>query len=401
MIILVLNCGSSSIKYQLIDMKSANDPVLMAKGLVERIGLPDAIFTHKPEGREKYEAVFPIPDHTVGINKLLELLVDERYGVLKSLDQLDAVGNRVAHGGEYFPDSAVVNDDVIAKIESCFELAPLHNPANMKGIMAVRTLLPNVPQVCNFDTSFHATIPAKNFLYALPYRYYEQDRVRKYGFHGTSHRYVAQKACAELGMDYAKSKIITCHIGNGASITAILNGRSFDTSMGFTPVDGLVMGTRCGEVDPGAILYIMDKEGLGTADARNMINKESGILGVSGISFDMRDIEAGVKAGNERAIVGFDMYNERIKKYVGGYAAKMGGVDLIVFTGGVGENGPETRAAVCSDMEFMGVVFDRAANNGVRGKDKVLSAPDSRVKVMVCTTNEELVIAQDTFRLLS
>ena len=400
MIILVLNCGSSSIKYQLIDMKSANDNTLMAKGLVERIGLEDAIFTHKPEGREKYEAVFPIPDHTAGINKLLELLVDEKYGVLKSLEELDAVGNRVAHGGEYFSDSAVVNDDVLHKIESCFELAPLHNPANMKGIMAVKKLLPNVPQVCNFDTSFHHTLPAKNYLYALPYKYYEQDRVRKYGFHGTSHRYVAQKACDILGMDYTKSKIVTCHIGNGASITAIMNGKSLDTSMGFTPVDGLVMGTRCGEIDPGAVLYIMEKEGLNFGQARDLINKKSGILGVSGISFDMRDIEDGVKEGNERAIIGFDMYNERIKKYVGGYAAKMGGVDLVVFTGGVGENSPTTREQVCAGLEFMGIEFDRAANDGVRGKDKVLSTPGSRVKVMVCATNEELVIAQDTFRLV-
>ena len=400
MIILVLNCGSSSIKYQLIDMKSPTENTLMAKGLVERIGLDDAIFTHKPEGKEKYEAVFPIPDHTVGINKLLELLVDEKYGVLKSLDQLDAVGNRVAHGGEYFPDSAVVNDDVLKKIESCFELAPLHNPANMKGIMAIKKLLPNIPQVCNFDTSFHHTMPAKNFLYALPYKYYEQDRVRKYGFHGTSHRYVAQKACGILGMDYAKSKIITCHIGNGASVTAILNGRSLDTSMGFTPVDGLVMGTRTGEIDPGAILYIMEKENLNFGDVRDLINKKSGVLGISGISFDMRDIEGGAKEGNERAQIALDMYNERIKKYVGGYAAKMGGVDLIVFTGGVGENSPLMRESVCTNMEFMGIVFDKKANDGVRGKDVVLSAPESKVKVMAITTNEELVIAQDVFRLV-
>ena len=400
MIILVLNCGSSSIKYQLIDMKSKDDHTLMAKGLVERIGLEDSIFTHKPEGKEKYEAVFPIPDHTVGINKLLELLVDEKYGVIKSLDELDAVGNRVAHGGEYFPDSAVVNEDVIKKIESCFELAPLHNPANMKGIMAIKKLLPNIPQVCNFDTSFHHTLPAKNYLYALPYKYYEEDRVRKYGFHGTSHRFVAQKACAILGMDYNTAKIITCHIGNGASITAIRNGKSLDTSMGFTPVDGLVMGTRCGDVDPGAILYIMEKENLNFGQVRDLINKKSGVYGVSGISFDMRDIEAGVKDGKERAVIAFDMYNERIKKYVGGYAAKMGGVDLLVFTGGVGENSPSTREAVCAGMEFMGIVFDKAANDGVRGKDKVLSAPESKVTVMAITTDEELVIAQDVFRLV-
>ncbi len=400
MIILVLNCGSSSIKYQVIDMHSVEDNTLLAKGLVERIGLQDAVLTHKPEGRDKFEATLPIPDHTVGINKVLEILIDPKHGVLKSLDKLDAVGNRVAHGGEYFSDSAIVDDNVIAKIESCFELAPLHNPANMKGIAAVRELMPALPQVATFDTSFHHTIPAKNYLYALPYSYYEEDRVRKYGFHGTSHSFVAKRACAMTGLDIAKSKVITCHIGNGASITAILNGKSLDTSMGFTPVDGLVMGTRCGEVDPGAILYIGEKKGLDYAGLRNMINKDAGVLGVSGLSFDMRDIEKGVAEGNERATVAFDMYNERIRKFVGGYAAKMGGVDLIVFTGGVGENGPTTRESVCEGLEFMGVEFDNEANAGVRGKDKVLSKTSSRVKVAVVTTNEELVIAQDTYRLV-
>ncbi len=401
MIILVLNCGSSSIKYQVIDMHTPEENTLLAKGLVERIGLHDAVVSHKPEGGEKFEATMPVADHTVGINKVLELLVDPKYGVLKSLDELDAVGNRVAHGGEYFSDSALVDDDVIAKIGECFELAPLHNPANLKGIMAVRELMPALPQVATFDTSFHHTIPAKNYLYAIPYKYYEHDRVRKYGFHGTSHSFVAKRACDMTGLDFNASKIVTCHIGNGASVTAIMNGKSFDTSMGFTPVDGLVMGTRCGEIDPGAILYIGEKEGMDYAALRNMINKDAGVMGLSGLSFDMRDIEKGVKEGNERAIVAFDMYNERIRKFIGGYAAKMGGVDLIVFTGGVGENGPGTREAACAGLEFMGVDFDRSANDGVRGKDKILSTTGSRVKVAVVTTNEELVIAQDTYRLIN
>ncbi len=400
MIILVLNCGSSSIKYQVIDMRSEHDNMLLAKGLVERIGLADAIVSHRPSGGDKFEITLPIPDHTVGINKVLELLVDPSHGVLKSLDELDAVGNRVAHGGEYFSDSAVVDQDVIAKIEECFELAPLHNPANMKGIAAVKKLLPNLPQVATFDTSFHHTIPAKNYLYAIPYKYYEQDRVRKYGFHGTSHRFVAHRACELAGLDFAKSKIVTCHIGNGASITAVMNGKSLDTSMGFTPVDGLVMGTRCGEIDPGAILYIGEKHGLDYAGVRNMINKDSGVMGVSGLSFDMRDIEKGVADGNERAVVAFDMYNERIRKFIGGYAAKMGGVDLVVFTGGVGENGPTTRAEACKGLEFMGLELDPSANDGVRGKDKILSKPSSRAKIAVICTDEELVIAQDTFRLV-
>lgn len=401
MTILVLNCGSSSIKYQVIDIRSQSENTLLAKGLIERIGMSDSIFTHKPEGKDKYEIVQSIPDHTVGINLLLSIITDPVHGVISSLSELHAVGNRVAHGGEFFNDSAVITPKVIEQIESCFELAPLHNPANMKGIMAVREILPDLPQVANFDTAFHHTIPAKNFLYAIPYKYYETDRVRKYGFHGTSHRFVAQKACEMTGLDYNKSKIVTCHIGNGASVTAIMNGQSLDTSMGFTPVDGLVMGTRCGEIDPGAILYIAEKENLSSARMRDLINKESGVLGVSGISSDMRDIEDAAKKGNARAAIALDMYNERIKKFVGGYAAKMGGIDLLVFTGGVGENSPLTRESVCAGMEFMGMEFNPEANKGLRGKDAVLSTACSRVKIAVATTNEELVIACDTFRLLN
>ena len=399
MTILVLNCGSSSIKYQVIDMNEVNNPQLLAKGLVERIGLAEGILTHKPVGKDKFELNQPIQDHTAGISLIIDAITNPTHGVIESLQALSAVGHRVAHGGEYFADSAVVNEDVIEKIKTCFELAPLHNPANLSGILAIEKLLPGIPQVAVFDTSFHQTIPAKNYLYALPYKYYENYRIRRYGFHGTSHKFVAKKACDMCGLDFEKSKVITCHIGNGASVTAILNGKSYDTSMGFTPVDGLIMGTRTGEIDPGALLYIADKENLSTAQINNLINKQSGMQGITDVSSDMRDIEAAAAKGNERALLGLDMYRTRIQRFVGGYAAIMGGVDLIVFTGGVGENDPATREQVCSGLEFMGVEFDCEANEGVRGKDKILSKDSSRVKVMVTTTDEELVIATDTFRL--
>ena len=399
MTILVLNCGSSSIKYQVIDMNVANDPKLLAKGLVERIGLAEGILTHKPVGKDKFELNQPIKDHTEGISLIIDAITNPNHGVIASLNELGAVGHRVAHGGEYFADSAVVTPEVIEKIKTCFELAPLHNPANLSGILAIENLLPGIPQVAVFDTSFHQTIPAKNYLYALPYKYYEDYRIRRYGFHGTSHKFVAKKACDICGLDFEKSKVITCHIGNGASVTAILNGKSFDTSMGFTPVDGLIMGTRTGEIDPGALLYIADKENMDTAQLNNLINKKSGMQGLTDISSDMRDIEAEAEKGNQRALLALDMYRTRIKRFVGGYAAIMGGVDLIVFTGGVGENDPMTRQQVCEELEFMGVEFDQDANKGVRGKDKILSKDSSRVKVMVTTTDEELVIATDTFRL--
>jgi acetate kinase len=393
-----LNCGSSSIKYQVIRMNKEGHSVL-AKGLVERIGLADAAITHKPTGKPVYSAVRGIPDHTSGINHILHLLTDEQHGVIGSLTELSAVGHRVAHGGEYFSKSVLVDRTVMQQIESCFELAPLHNPAHMKGILAIDTVLPNIPQVAVFDTSFHQSMPAKNYLYALPYTYYEDLRVRKYGFHGTSHKFVALKACEQTGIDFENSKIITCHIGNGASITAILNGKSYDTSMGFTPVDGLIMGTRCGALDPGALLYIADKLDLSIPKTSDMINKQSGVLGITGISSDMRDINSAADSGNERAQLALEMYYDRIKKYVGAYAAAMEGVDLIVFTGGVGENEPALRTYVCRGMEFMGVRFDEDANKGVRGQDKVLSAADSPVRIVVATTDEELVIAIDTYNL--
>lgn len=399
MVILVLNCGSSSIKYQVIDMEAASSK-LLAKGLVERIGLPEGDLTHKPVGKEPFEAHQPIPDHTTGISLVLKALTDPVHGVISSLDEVKAVGHRVAHGGEFFPASCLVDEEVKAKIRSLFEIAPLHNPANLEGVLSIEKVLPGVPQVTVFDTSFHQTIPATNYMYALPYAYYEKYRVRKYGFHGTSHKFVARVGAELAGLDINHSKIITCHIGNGGSVTAVLNGKSFDTSMGFSPLDGLVMGTRCGQVDASAITFIGEKEGMSYAELNTMMNKQSGVQGLTGISSDMRDIDRAYDDGNPRAILARDMYYNRIKKFVGEYAAEMGGVDLIVFTGGVGENSSEMRETVCSGLEFMGVKFDREANRGVRGVDKILSAPDSKVKVAVIATNEELVIATDTYNLV-
>ncbi|MDD3108658.1 MAG: acetate kinase [Alistipes sp.] len=397
--ILVLNCGSSSIKYQVIAMKSPTENTLLGKGIIERIGLPDAILTHKPVGKPVYEAVRDIPDHTVGISLILEALVNPEHGVLESISEIAAVGHRVTHGGEFFKESTLITKDVKKKVEACFDLAPLHNPANMKGILAMEHILPNVPQVAVFDTSFHQTVPPKNYMYALPYKYYEQYRVRRYGFHGTSHKFVAQEACKLTGTDFAHSKIITCHIGSGASVTAIMDGKSFDTSMGFTPVDGLIMGTRCGNTDPGALIYIAEKEGLNLNRLSIMINKESGMLGITDLSSDMRDVRAAASSGNARAQLALEMFWTRIKKFVGSYAAQMGGVDLIVFTGGIGENDFKTREQVCEGLEFMGVKFDTKLNKEVNGRDLLLSTPDSKVKVAVVATNEELVIATDTFRI--
>lgn len=399
MVILVLNCGSSSIKYQVIDMEAASSE-LPAKGLVERIGLAEGDLTHKPVGKEKFELHRPIPNHTTGIELVMAALTDPRHGVIGSLDELKAVGHRVAHGGEFFPQSCLVNEDTKEKIRSLCQIAPLHNPASLEGIHAIEKVLPGVPQVTVFDTSFHQTIPAVNYMFALPYEYYEKYRVRKYGFHGTSHKYVARAGAKLAGIDPDRSKIITCHIGNGGSVTAVLNGRSFDTSMGFSPLDGLVMGTRCGQVDASAVTFIGEKEGMNYAELDTMMNKKSGVMGLTGISSDMRDIDRAYDEGNPRAILARDMYYNRIKKFVGEYAAEMGGVDLIVFTGGVGENSAEMRESVCTGLEFMGVRFDRNANAGARGVDKILSAADSKVKVAVVATNEELVIATDTYNLV-
>ena len=399
MVILVLNCGSSSIKYQVIDMEAASSKVL-AKGIVERIGLAEGDLVHKPVGKERFELRQPIPDHTTGIRLVLDALTDPAHGVIRSLDEVKAVGHRVAHGGEFFPESCIVTEEVKSKIRSLFEIAPLHNPANLEGVLSIEKVLPGVPQVTVFDTSFHQTIPAVNYMYALPHAYYDKYRVRKYGFHGTSHRYVARVGAELAGLDFLRSKIITCHIGNGASVTAVLDGKSFDTSMGFSPLDGLVMGTRCGQVDASAVTYIGEKEGMSYAELNDMMNKRSGVLGLTDLSSDMRDIDRAYDEGDPRAILARDMHYGRIKKFVGQYAAEMGGVDLIVFTGGVGENSEEMRESVCSGLEFMGVKFDPAANKGARGVDKLLSAPDSRVKVAMIATDEELMIATDTYNLV-
>ncbi len=394
MIVLVLNCGSSSIKFQVIDM--CEKEKLLAKGIVERVGLTDGILTLKPEGKDKYETVRDIPDHTVGINLILEALVNPIHGVISSLSEIKAVGHRVAHGGEFFTESTLITDKVKYEIEKCIELAPLHNPANLKGILSMEQLLPGVPQVAVFDTSFHQTMPNYSYLYALPYEYYENFKIRRYGFHGTSHKFVANKACKILGVDFNSQKIISCHLGNGASIAAIKNGKSVDTSMGLTPVEGLIMGTRCGDIDPGILLYIADKENLNLKGVNDLINKKSGVMGISGLSSDMRDLELAAEKGNERAQLALDMYYYRVKKYIGSYAAAMDGVDLIIFTGGIGENDSILRENVGTSLHFMGVDFDAEGNKGVRGKDKLLTKPESRVKVMVITTNEELVIASDT-----
>lgn len=396
--ILVLNCGSSSIKYQLIDM--ANNADVLAKGLVERIGLEDAELTHQPKNKDKFKLVQSIPDHQVGINLILKSLVDPVHGVIKDVNEISAVGHRVAHGGENFKTSVLVTDSVKKDIEKCIELAPLHNPANLKGITSIEAIMPNIPQCAAFDTSFHQSMPKHAYLYAIPYEYYDKYRVRRYGFHGTSHKYVAQKACNILGSDIEKMKIITCHLGNGASVAAIKNGESVDTSMGFTPVEGLVMGTRCGDVDLGITLFLAEKEGLSIQQTNDLFNKKSGLIGVSGVSFDMRDIEKAEAEGNERAAVALKMFDYRVKKYIGAYAAAMGGVDLIIFTGGIGENACNVRKGVCEGLEFLGVDFDAEKNKGLRGVDAILTKDNSKTKVMVITTNEELVIATDTYNIV-
>ena len=387
--VLVLNCGSSSIKYQLLDM--AGEPTLLAKGLVEKIGLPVGSFTHKPEGKDKYVVEEPIADHTAGIDLILKALVDPKHGVIKALTDINAVGHRVAHGGEFFAKSARVDEDAKKKIAACCELAPLHNPANLKGIETMEKLLPGIPQVA---------LPKEAYIYGLPYKYYEDYRIRRYGFHGTSHKFVAEKACKILGWNIEEKKIITCHLGNGSSITAINKGKSVDTSMGFTPNAGVIMGTRTGDLDLGALLYICEKEGLNAAQANDLVNKKSGLQGVSEVSSDCRDLQAAAESGNDKARLALDILAYDVKKYVGSYAAALNGADLIVFTGGIGENDSEVREQVCTNMEYMGIHFDVAANKGVRGQDKVLSTTDSKVIVMSITTDEELVIATDTMNLV-
>jgi acetate kinase len=391
--ILVLNCGSSSIKYQLFDMTTA---VVLAKGIVEKIGLKGSFLKNERFDGDKVKLDGEILDHQSGIEYILGMMISPKRGVIKSLNEIDAIGHRLVHGGETFQGSCYLDDVTIKGVEDCSDLAPLHNPANLKGIYAMKALLPKVPQVGVFDTSFHQTMPDYTFMYAIPYSLYKKYGIRRYGFHGTSHSYVSKRACELLKVEYSSQKIITCHLGNGASITAIRNGKSLDTSMGLTPVEGLIMGTRSGDIDGGALTLIMEKEEIDFASLNTLINKHSGLLGISGVSSDMREVEAAAAEGNERAILALKMYDYRIKKYIGAYAAAMGGVDIIVFTGGVGENGCETRENVCSDLEFLGIEFDREKNKGVRSKEVVITKDKSKVKVIVVPTNEEFVIASDT-----
>lgn len=391
--ILVLNCGSSSVKYKLIDVDSKKT---LAEGGVEKVGLPGSFLKFKLPDGEKKTIEMPIPDHKKAINDILNILTDPTYGCIKSFDEINAVGHRVVHGGEKFNKSVKIDDEVIAKIKECYDVAPLHNPANMTGIEAITELMPGVPQVAVFDTAFHQTMPKEAYMYALPYELYEKYAIRRYGFHGTSHRYVSRRACDFLGLPYDKQRVITCHIGNGGSITAVLDGKSVDTSMGLTPVEGLMMGTRVGDVDPGALTFIMDKEHLTTKELSDLINKKSGVAGISGISSDMRDIDAAIEKGDERAKLALDMYIYRIIKYVGAFAAVLNGVDVIVFTGGVGENQQVLRKRVCDHLTYMGVKIDDEVNSSSRGEEKLISAPDSAVKVVVIPTDEELMIARDT-----
>ena len=395
--ILVLNCGSSSLKYQLIDME--NEAVLCI-GLVERIGIEGSILTQKKDGVEgKYVKEQPMKDHQDAIQLVLEGVLDPTYGGVKDMNEINAVGHRVVHGGEKFASSVVITDEVEEAIRKCSELAPLHNPANLMGIDAIKAVLPGVPNVGVFDTAFHQTMPASSYLYGLPYRLYTEYGVRRYGFHGTSHKYVSQRAAEMLGKDIADLKIITCHLGNGASVAAVDGGKVVDTSMGLTPLEGLIMGTRCGDIDPAIIPFIMKKENLDADGVDKLMNKESGVYGMTGISSDFRDICDAAAEGNQQAIDALDAYHKRVKKYIGSYAAEMNGVDAIVFTAGLGENGIDDRLAIASNLEVLGVKMDAEANK-VRGKETVISAADSKVKVLLVPTNEELMIARDTLELV-
>ena len=395
--ILVLNCGSSSIKYKLFDMTTKE---VLAQGGIEKIGLVGSFLKLTLPNGEKKILEKDIPEHTAGIEFILNTLVSPEYGAIKSLDEINAVGHRMVHGGERFSESVLLNKEVLDAFIACNDLAPLHNPANLKGVNAVSAILPNVPQVGVFDTAFHQTMPDYAYMYAIPYELYEKYGVRRYGFHGTSHRYVSQRVCEFLGVDPKGKKIITCHIGNGGSISAIKDGKCIDTSMGLTPLEGLVMGTRSGDIDAGAVTFIMEKEGLNATGVSNLLNKKSGVLGVSGVSSDMRELEAAVAAGNPKAILAEKMYFYRIKKYIGAYAAALGGVDIILFTGGVGENQANCRSEVCEGLEFIGVKIDLEKNK-VRGEEAIISADDSKVTVAVIPTDEELMIASDTLAILN
>jgi acetate kinase len=391
--ILVLNCGSSSVKYKLIEIKNKK---VLAEGGVEKIGLDGPFVKFKLADGSKKKLELEIKDHEGAIDAILELLTGKEWGCIKSYDEIDAVGHRVVHGGEKFNKSVLINDEVIAKIKECYDIAPLHNPVNMAGINAITHIMPKVPQVAVFDTAFHQTMPAKAYLYALPYKYYTEEGIRRYGFHGTSHRYVSHRVCEFLGVNFNEQKIITCHIGNGASITAVDHGKSIDTSMGLTPTEGLMMGTRTGDIDPGALVYLMKKHNMTAEQLQDLVNKESGVLGITEMTSDMREIEDAGAAGNKRARLALDMYENRIVKYIGAYIAEMNGVDIIVFTGGVGENQMGTRWNVCKQFGYIGLKIDEKFNSTLRSKEAVMSTPDSKVKVVMIPTDEEYMIAHDT-----
>lgn len=397
--ILVLNCGSSSIKYQLWNMA---DEKCLATGVAEKVGLKGSFIKLEKEDGEKVRFEGEIIDHQTGIEYILGILTSEKHGCLNSLDDLDACGHRVAHGGEHFKGSAFIDDFVQNEIEKCGELAPLHNPANLKGVLAMKSLIPGIKQVATFDTAYHQTMPEYSYMYAIPYSLYNKYKIRRYGFHGTSHSYISKRACEILNVDIKTQKIITCHLGNGASMCAIDGGKSVDTTMGFTPIEGLIMGTRSGDLDIGVVSYIMDKEELALSSLNTVFNKQSGVLGVSGVSSDMREIEeAAWDKNNERAKLALEMYHYRIKKYIGSYTAALGGLNTLIFAGGIGENGPETREAVCKNLEYLGIKIDKSKNDKLRGKEQIISTDDSPVTVMVVPTNEELVIAKDTEEIIS
>ncbi|MEG2538121.1 MAG: acetate kinase [Clostridium sp.] len=394
--VLVINCGSSSLKYQLVDMTNEG---VMAKGLVERIGIEGSVLTHKPEGMDKVKIEVPMKDHTDAIRLVLEALVNETHGVIKDMSEISAVGHRVVHGGEKYSKSVLIDDEVMKALEECTALAPLHNPPNLIGINACKDLMGDTPMVAVFDTAFHQTMPDYAFTYALPYELYENNAVRRYGFHGTSHRFVVDAAAEMLGKKVEDIKIVTCHLGNGASCAAIDGGKSVDTSMGFTPLEGLVMGTRCGDIDPAILVYLQNELKLSPSEINDLINKKSGVLGISGISSDFRDIEDAAAEGNKRAQLALDVFHYRVRKYIGAYAAAMGGVDAIVFTAGLGENSPESREEICKGLEFLGVDFD-AEKNKFRGKAEFITTESSKVKVIAIPTNEELMIARDTVEIV-
>ena len=395
--ILVINCGSSSLKYQFIDMK---DESVLAKGLVERIGIEGSVLKHEKTGMEKQTITVEMPNHEVALKLVMDALINESYGVIKDFKEIDAVGHRVVHGGEDFANSVLIDDKVMKSIEDCIDLAPLHNPPNIIGIKACQKLLPGVKMVAVFDTAFHQTMPDYAYMYAIPYEYYEKYKIRRYGFHGTSHRFVSKRASELMGKKIDQCNIITCHLGNGASVAAIKNGKTIDTSMGFTPLEGLIMGTRSGDIDPAVIPFLSEKEKMSIKEIDTLLNKKSGVLGVSGVSSDFRDIEGEAEKGNDRARLALDMFHTRVKKYIGAYMAELGNVDAVVFTAGLGENSAESRKEICKGLESLGIEIDVDANK-TRGKEQLISKKDSKIKVFVIPTNEELVIARDTLEIVS